>query len=163
MIFDLDFRKFVQMLLPVRMRKYLLIQFIVSSILPIRQLHYRFMNNREDNLYRLTHNGQVCYLRSVLNDAFPYRSADFDIGDNYVTSEWIYAKSEAAFPYDQLILREDPDGVVLWDERYVLIETTPFMVKCPKEIYDDKDSMNRVRHLVNEYKILSKQATYVSL
>lgn len=163
MIFDLDFRKFVQLLLPIRMRKDLLVQFLYSAVLPIRQLHSNFMNNREDNLYRLTHNGQVCYLRSALNDAFPYRSVDFEIEDNYVTSEWIYAKSEVAFPYDQLIINEDPEGVVLWDERYVLIETTPFLVKCPPEIYVDQDSMNRVRHLINQYKILSKQATYASL
>lgn len=163
-LYQIDYKKLVVLLLPTMVRKPIAIVMLQCATKGIRLKHSEFTSNRDDNLYRLKHTGQVCYLRAVLNDAFPFRSRNFEIEDISATSEWVYALSEIEFPYDQLKVtsEESEDRLQVWSEDYVLIETTPFCVKCPPEVFSNVDYMNRVRHLVNMYKLLSKRAVYES-
>ena len=41
-----------------------------AAVTPLNYIHTRFLEFRKDAAYRLNHNGQVCYLRAVLNDTF---------------------------------------------------------------------------------------------
>lgn len=161
----IDYKKWTALLLPTMLRKPLLMVLLQCATVRIRQKHSELLQKREDNLYRLHHTGQVCYLRAALNDAFAGRSCDFVIEDSEVTSEWIYVLSETEYPYDQLLIKSETetDGVTVWSEDYILIETTPFMVGVPPEIYASADEMDKVRHIVNGYKLLSKKAIYASL
>ncbi len=163
-LYQIDYKKLVALLLPTMLRKPLILVLLQCATRGIGRKHSEFLSTRDDNLYRIGHTGQVCYLRAVLNDAFPERSCDFGIEDSDVTSEWVYALSEIEFPYDQLKVtsEESEDRLQVWSEDYVLIETTPFCVKCPPEVFSNVDYMNRVRHLVNMYKLLSKRAVYES-
>lgn len=164
-LYRINYKKLVVLLLPTMLRKSVIITLLQCATIAIRSKHTVFLSNRDSNLYRVQHTGQVCYLRAVLNDAFPVRSCDFEIEDSDVTSEFIYALSEVAFPYDQLIIttETEPNVLDVWGEGYILVETTPFLVECPPELYADTDSMNRIRNLVNAYKLLSKRAVYGSL
>lgn len=147
------------------MRKPLIVVLLQIATIAIRLRHSDFLTNRSSNLYRLNHTGQVCYLRAVLNDAFTDRSCDFRIEDSSVVSEWVYARDEQQYTYDQLIIKGEgsEDMVYVWSEDYILVETTPFSIGVPSEIYANKDYMNMVRNLVNEYKLLSKRASYYSI
>lgn len=58
---------------------------------------------------------------------------------------------------------DNPNQVFVWSEDYILIETTPFLVKCPPEVFGNIDSMNVVRYLVNQYKLVSKKAVYSAI
>ncbi len=164
-LFQIDHKKLVVLLLPTIMRKPLVILLLQCATVSVRAKHNEMLRIRDDNLYQVHHTGQVCHLRKVLNEAFPSRSTDFIIDDSNVTSEWIYALSEQDFPYDQLKVEDENSStqVEVWSEDYILVETTPFMVSCPPEIYSDGDSMNVVRHLVNTYKLVSKRAIYLSI
>jgi len=87
-LFQIDYKKLVVLLLPTMVRKPIAIVMLQCATKGIRLKHSEFTSNRDDNLYRLKHTGQVCYLRAVLNDAFPFRSRNFEIEDISATSEW---------------------------------------------------------------------------
>ncbi|HOI27093.1 MAG TPA: hypothetical protein PLN63_05295 [Paludibacteraceae bacterium] len=101
-LYQIDYRKLVALLLPTMLRKPIIIIFLQCATLAVKLRHHDFLSNRDSNMYRLQHNGQVCHLRALLNEAFPTRSTDFIIEDSSVTSEFVYAMSEAYFPYDQM-------------------------------------------------------------
>lgn len=162
-LYQIDYKKLVALLLPTMLRKPLILVLLQCATRGIGRKHSEFLSTRDDNLYRIGHTGQVCYLRTVLNDAFPERSCDFAIEDSSATSEWVYAMDEEVHPNNQLQITAAEPFVYLWSEDYVLLETTPFLVKCPPEVFTDSDGMDRVRHLVNNYKLLSKRAMYAAI
>ena len=162
-LYQIDYKKLVALLLPTMLRKPLILAILNSATVGVRSLHSAFASNRDDNMYRLRHTGQVCYLRAILNNAFESRSCDFTIEDGSVTSEWLYAMCELTYPNDQLYIYPEPSDIEVWSEDYILIETTPFMVGVPPELYADVDAMDKVRYLVNKYKLLSKRAVYSAI
>lgn len=58
------------LLLPVFWRKPVFTSVLYAGVSELSRIHTRFMIAKQENEYRLTHNGQVCYLRAALNDAF---------------------------------------------------------------------------------------------
>jgi len=70
MWYSINFYKLCFSFLMVNLRKPLELAFYYSAIQPLVALHYDWQAYRDTNLYKLTHNGQVCYLRAALNDAF---------------------------------------------------------------------------------------------
>mgnify|MGYP000252482231 FL=1 len=58
------------LLLPTFYRKPLIAAFAQSMVQGVNIVYGNFMRWRQDKQYRLSHNGQVCYLRAVLNDQF---------------------------------------------------------------------------------------------
>lgn len=163
--FLINYKKLVVLLLPSMMRKPFIVVLLQIATIAIRLRHSDFLTNRSSNLYRLNHTGQVCYLRALLNDAFSTRSCDFTITDGNTVSEWRYALDEMQHPYDQLMVMEEGSAsmVELWNEEHILMETTPFTVSCPPEVFSDLDSMNRVKNIVNTYKLMAKRPEYISL
>lgn len=79
--YEVNIKRFALLLLPTFWRKPLLATLAYAMVSPLGYLHTRFVLFRRDTVYRLTHNGQVCYLRAVLNDQFrPDRAAYHDHG-----------------------------------------------------------------------------------
>ena len=68
--YDVNFRRLALLLLPTFWRRPLFGAFAFALVTPVSHLHVRFMQYRQRTGYRLRHNGQVCYLRAVLNDEF---------------------------------------------------------------------------------------------
>jgi len=68
MWYRIDFKKLSVLLLPTFLRKNLITAYIGALVTPISTVYQSWYTNREDNLDKLAHNGQVCYLRKVLND-----------------------------------------------------------------------------------------------
>ncbi len=69
-VFDVDFNVLVRQLLPVRLRQAVTLAWLKCLVAPVKWIHSFFMVNRQNNLYLLSHNGQVCYLEAALNDIF---------------------------------------------------------------------------------------------
>ena len=84
MIFDIDFNKWIATILPTFLRRRRVFAFCRALCAPLflgsDGLYNRFLRTRGDHIYRLRHNGQVCYLRAALNDAFNLRRG-FEIED----------------------------------------------------------------------------------
>jgi hypothetical protein len=68
MWFKVDFDKLGLSLLPTFLRKSILFGYVKAMLSAMISCNYQWQLFRSDNLYKLSHSGQVCYLRKVLND-----------------------------------------------------------------------------------------------
>lgn len=69
-MFEIDLKRFVLQLLPTFYRQPLIFGLLRAALVGLQSVYDQFAEARAAHTYRLTHNGQVCYLRAVLNDAF---------------------------------------------------------------------------------------------
>lgn|SRR5690606_25589217 len=70
MWYSVDFFKLAINFQLISLRKPKVMAWLYAFIRPIVTLHTTWKQYRESNIYKLTHNGQVCYLRKALNDRF---------------------------------------------------------------------------------------------
>ena len=76
-------------------RQPLIFELLRAAIVGLQAVYDLFAEARAAHTYRLTHNGQVCYLRAVLNDAFKSPTGvKFDIRTIERDGEWLYAITE---------------------------------------------------------------------
>jgi hypothetical protein len=95
MVFDVDFDALVWRLLPVRLRGAKMYAWLKVLVVPMRYVYGLFMANRQANLYRLAHNGQVCKMEAVLNDAFDPDDKRIFISDGpFKDPIYIYRRAE---------------------------------------------------------------------
>lgn len=82
-------------LLPGMLRQPRMIRFVRVLLSPIAQLHYDWLQQRNDNIYKLSHTGQIFSLEKVLNDMLDkvLRRIYLADGDAYVRP-YIYLQSE---------------------------------------------------------------------
>lgn len=152
----INFKKMAVLLLPTFLRTATIIEFIKTFMPPFTDLQNRFFVARNNNLYTLRHNGQVCHLRAVLNDAFPTRDKSFEITDSTMQGEWVYAWDEELT--DKQLMIPDEGGRLIYSVE-VLDNYADFVVRIPLNLKSD-DNLNRIKSLVNTYKLLSKKAIY---
>ncbi len=174
MIFDIDFNKWIALMLPTFLRRRRLFAFIRALCAPLYLgeggLYQRFLEMRGDHIYRLSHNGQVCYLRAALNDAFDLKKGfEIEDADGY-EGEWIYAK-DPTMPQQLLAVDEgknpkpgedDPPPEhptpLLADEARLNAPQNSFIVRVPNNIYTTQ--LDKVKAIVEQYRILSKTPIY---
>ncbi|MBP1637445.1 MAG: hypothetical protein H6Q18_234 [Bacteroidetes bacterium] len=156
-LYPINITKLGIILLPTMMRSALLVEWVRILLFPLQSVQTEFFSNRDKNIYLLNHNGQVCRLRKVLNDAFPARSKDFQIVDAVYTGMWKYAVDEEKL-YEQLIIADQPEVVFVWDEE-TMTKFPDFIVRVPTDL-NTVDNLNIIRALVNTYKLSSKKAIY---
>lgn len=164
MIFRIDFDKWVLSLLPTVLRQKIMFALCRASAAPIRSLYERFVAKRETHNYTLHHNGQVCYLRAALNDAFG--TTGFDIVDyDDGRGEWLYAKSEDLdhhlYAVDETLDDEGNPVPILYDEERLYFAQNTFVVQVPMAIYST--SLDKVKGIVERYRPLSKNARYTKV
>lgn len=68
--YDVNFKRLALLLLPTFWRRPLFAAMAYAAVSPLQYLHTRFILWKRESDYRLEHNGQVCYLRALLNDKF---------------------------------------------------------------------------------------------
>lgn len=174
MIFDINFNKWIALMLPTFMRRRRLFAFVRALCAPLylgkNSLYQRFLEMRGDHIYRLCHNGQVCYLRAALNDAFGLKKGfEIEDADEY-KGEWIYAK-DPSMPQQLLAVDEGknpkpgendpPPGhptPLLADEARLNAPRNAFIVRVPGNIYTTQ--LDKVKAIVEKYRILSKTPIY---
>lgn len=100
MWFKIDFNKLAILLLPTFLRRPVLVAFLQTLITPVSSLYDLWSVKRQDNLYRLDHNGQVCHLRKALNDTFDpsLRRIYLDDGSRF-KRKYIYTPAEGQSRY----------------------------------------------------------------
>ncbi len=99
-IFKIDYKRLVRLLLPTVLRNDVILAYLDSLVIPIKALHAEFSNNRSINLYKITHNGQVCYLRAVLNDTFDNELRRIKVAEgNIYPPNYIYTEGEKQNKY----------------------------------------------------------------
>ena len=148
-IFNIDYRKLVALLTPPALRKTRLLALLEALILPVRTSYGRFGNNRTSNLYKLAHNGQVCYLRKALNDRFdPSLRRIYIAEGNKYEREYIYTSAEQKPRYlGTMYLRQAGDYADTGVD---------FRVVVPLD-YDLENNVYQIRALVDFYKLAGKR------
>ena len=158
-IFDINFIKLTELLLPTFLRHDVLRSFLNAIVAPVITLHNQFIVRRKNNIYRATMNGQVCHLRRVLNDAFPEANNAIRIEDGSTTGHWQYAWDSEYNPYLNYLLIKH-EGTIFWDKSTILEGVSGFTVVVPSGIYDENNDAI-LRSLLNEYKLVSKFYTII--
>lgn len=148
MIFNVNFDRWIALMLPTFMRRRRIFAFCRALCAPLYLgdggVYNRFLQARGDHIYRLSHNGQVCYLRAALNDAFGLKKGfEIEDADDY-KGEWVYAK--------------DPTMPLLADEARLNAPKNSFIVRVPANIYATR--LDKVKAIVEQYRILSKTPIY---
>lgn len=170
MKYSVDFYRLVLQLLPTFLRQPLIFGLLRAAVIGLLSVYKAFIAHRGSNIYRLTHNGQVCYLRAVLNDAYKSRYGRFDILTIERNGDWLYAITEAgtqirlASSEDQLndagkYVDDNAKVPVLANELMLNAEQNNFIVSVPADLY--QTNLADIAALVDKYKLISKRVIYM--
>jgi hypothetical protein len=95
MWFNVNFNKLVLLLTPTFLRKDAFLAFVVNIVSGVGSIYNDWFTMRLDNLYKLEHNGQVVYLRKLLNDQLDQSLRRIYIADgNSFARKYIYSNVE---------------------------------------------------------------------
>lgn len=148
MWYKLNIKKLAVLLLPTFLRQSLLMAYLFSLGKPLERWLYEWQQFREDNLYKLNHNFQVCYLRKALNDHFdPMQRRIIITGSHRYKRQYIYTKPENKTKYlGTMHLRMDSDFAD---------NGADFLVLVPTELLNDDNF--EMKALIDYYKLASKR------
>lgn len=148
--YDVNFKRLALLILPPFLRKPLMAALAYAAVAPLNFLHTKFVLFQRATDYRLTHNGQVCHLRAVLNDQFDPIERRITLTDQ-VTGVgplmlWVRAEDRAFLLGTRIINRRGADSENALD----------FWVNIPISIREAVD-VTRLKAIVNTYKLASKR------
>lgn len=160
-MYKVDFKRLAIHHLPTFFRKPLIFGLLRAALVPLEQLYDTFLNKRAMQIYRLTHNGQTCYLQAALNDSFDPYSRRIKVLTVEREGEWLYAVTETGenIPVATAEGEDSADVPIVYDELALTAEQNNFVVYLPATIYQTR--LEAVKTLVNTYKLMSKRAIYV--
>lgn len=144
MWYEVDFEKLINLLLPVSLRKLTMMSFITALVSPVKDLHYTWRQRRNEDLYKLNHNGQVCYLRAALND-------QFDAGQRRIKI-MPPNSNERKYIYTEVELKPRYLPLYLYDASSYEDSGVDFVVQVPDDLVFDKYMMN---YVINFYKMVT--------
>ena len=154
MWYKLDINKLTELLTPTFLRKEKFLAWLRAVHFPLIKIVDNFNFNRNENLYNLAHNGQVCYLRKVLNDRFDISRRRIKIleGNRY-KRRYIYTLGEKNPFY---LAGEENGGKTLYlRQSYDYADTgVDFIVLVPPRLIYNEYEM---KALVDFYKLSSKR------
>ena len=145
MWFNLDIPKYTTSQLPINLRKVKLVGLVQALSAPLVEVNDTWRRMRSDNLYKLEHTGQVCYLRGALNDRFDPSARRITIDGTGGNSEptYIYTPGENQTKYlGKLFLRNSLEFADTGAD---------FTVRVPREIMNQ--SSYEVRALIDFYRL----------
>ena len=95
MWYNVNFEKLFLLLQPTFLRKQVTAAFVKTAFRPIKTIYDNWFKARNEALYKLAHNGQVCLLRKALNDHFDVSLRRIYIGNgNSYLRKYIYTNAE---------------------------------------------------------------------
>lgn len=147
MWYNLDINKLTILLTPTFLRKERFLAWLRVIHFPLIEIVDKFNFNRNENLYNLAHNGQVCYLRVVLNDRFDPIQRRIKIADgNRYQRQYIYTRGEQKPKY--------LGKIYLYDRADYGDTGVDFIVLIPRGLIYNEYEM---KALVDFYKLASKR------
>ncbi|MDR2894241.1 MAG: hypothetical protein LBU97_02125 [Alistipes sp.] len=154
--YDVNFKRLALLMLPTFWRRPLLATFAYAMVTPLNYLHTRFVLLQRSTDYRLTHNGQVCYLRAVLNDQFDPIERRITIteeaGGTGPLMLWHRSEDRAQL----LPIRESDTAFIVNRRGFDGVNSFDFWVNIPVALLELVDT-TRLKAIVNTYKLASKR------
>ncbi len=157
--FDIDHNAKAWQTLPVRLRQAAQYAWVKVLVSPVLYLSGLFSANRDEKLYELAHNGQVCYLEAVLNDVFDSVGRGIYIEDpDYIDPLFLFPPLHLKPVYLGLTSEAgttaypDPQWLYLRGELYSG-GGVQFIVHVPVGLPYD---LNRMKAVIEKYRLISK-------
>lgn len=151
-IFSIDYKKLVRLLLPIRLRKAIVLAFLGAFIWCLQLIYNVFNLNRGANLYRLKITPQVVYLEKLLNDRYDIGQRRIVIDDTITHDAlYIYQKEEAK-PLS-IFLKSENKPVFLYRSEETDLNPVDFTISVPMDIQFQEAEL---RALVDSYKLAGK-------
>jgi hypothetical protein len=148
MWYKIDYNRLAILDLPTFLRKPIQVAFLQSLLVPIDSLYYKWSLFRNENLYKVHHNGQICYLRKVLNDKLDSSLRRIYIGDgNSHKRQYLYTTAENRPKY--------LGTMFLWQNSDYADTGVDFIVYAPIEIINT--SPYELKALIDFYKMGGKR------
>ncbi len=134
---NINWDKLVIYLLPTFLRRPFLLGYARALISPVESLYYSWYNWRIDNIYKLEHNGQICYLRGSLNDKFDPVERRIYIGNGLLyDTQYIFTEAEEQ---DVWLETEDEEETIwLRTESETADTGLDFIVYVPETIFNSQ-------------------------
>ncbi|MDB0603199.1 hypothetical protein PL373_19110 [Tenacibaculum maritimum] len=140
------------LLQPAFLRKEVSVAFIKIAISPLTAIYDDWFRIRNENLYKLAHNGQVCYLRKALNDKFDFSMRRIYISDgNSYLRKYIYTNGEQKPTYLGKIHLHSIDDYADTGVDFIVFVPTGIVAA---QIYELKAFINFYKEGVKRYKIV---------
>ena len=156
-MFEIDFKRWIALLLPTMLRRPLIFGRLRAAVGAVERLYTEFSEVRTAHVFRLTHNGQVCYLRGALNYKF---GGGFSIGTVKQEGEWLYAVTEDG---EQISVTKTEAGKgvpVLYSEQALNMAQNDFVVYVPARVWG---RLPEIEAMVDSYKLVTKRAHYIRI
>lgn len=154
--YNVNFKRLALLLLPTFWRKPLFAALLYSLVSPLNMLYVRFKKFRQQSIYRITHNGQVCYLRAVLNDTFDPIERRIAVVDLYDGGGfWILYKREEG-NQDILPFRKAEWPALLNSRQTSDDNRCDFQINVPAALSSRID-IAYLKAIVNHYKLASRR------
>jgi len=153
-IFNIDFKRYVALLLPLDLRKPKMMYWLFSLTAPARDIYSNFMKYRDKAIYKIDHTPQVFSMENVLNDAFDNQERRIYIRDGiYRYPVYFYDR-----PDDKPVRFYDrPDQPVRFYDRSTLANIdVDFVVILPSILALPVAEMIRLRSLIDFYRLPDK-------
>lgn len=154
--YDVNFKRLALLILPPFLRKPLMAALAYAAVAPLNFLHTKFVLFQRATDYRLTHNGQVCHLRAVLNDQFDPIERRITITEDAAGAGplmlWQRSEDRALF----LPMRGSGQALIANRRGFSGINSFDFWVNIPISMSGSVDTI-RLRAIVDTYKLVSKR------
>lgn len=142
-MFNIDYNKLILWLVPTFLRKSKMIALLRVYCAPVSVLYSAFLANRQNNLYKLNHNGQVFSMEKMLNDLFDNALRRVYVTDGFTKDPtYIYTEAENKPKHlGALILYNEGDyadtGVdfLVWIPAMLATEQTKLAMKGQIDFY----------------------------
>lgn len=154
-MFEIDFKRLIALLLPMSLRQPLIFGVLRAGVNGVEQVYKDFTAARKEHNFRLTHNGQVCYLRGVLNYYF---GPGFKIGSIKQEGDWLYAVTESGENITLAVTEEGKGVPVLYSEQMLNAAQNDFVVFVPDSYWT---RLEEIKAMVDNYKLVTKRAHYI--
>lgn len=152
MWFNVNWERLSLLLTPTFLRDEVMKLWMSLLLSPVGTVHYWWVQNRADNIYKLAHNSQKCYLRGALNDRFDRELRRIRIDDgNAFKRKYIYTDGEEKPKYLGTIF--------LYDDSDYSDTGVDFIVVLPAGLLY---SIYEMRALIDFYRLASKRYKIVT-
>lgn len=155
--YDVNYKKSVLLLLPVRLRLSTLFSYVYTCVSPVAYLHVQFKAFMADTKYRLVHNGQHCHLRGLLNDAFDPTQRRIFLSDVAGTHEPLLLFLRSENKAKRIYRRSENKEVILNRRGFGAVNGFDFVINIPNALSLTVDDITRLRALTDIYKLVSKR------
>lgn len=153
--YDVNIKRLGLLLLPTFLRRPLLASLLYAVLTPLSYLHMRFMIFRKDTAYRLGHNGQVCYLRAVLNDTFDPKLRRITVTDTAQSIGVLFVHLREETQAVLVPQRETGTTLLVNRRGFGGVSGYDFIVNVPLALRGLDEF--RLKAVVNTYKLVSKR------